>query len=289
MKTSALTRSGFTRSQRRGILALSGLVLLAQLLCLLPEPSFSENKNPAAAHWLSLQKEIDSLKLLSLDRKPGMYPFNPNFISDHKGYRLGMSVKEIDRLLAYRKSGKFVNSAREFQQVTRVSDSLLAAISPFFKFPDWVKDRYSKSRWKDVTRNRPPIVKSDINEAGKEELIAVYGIGDALSDRIIRQREILGGFVDMSQMGHIWGLSPEVVQKLNERFKVMKVPDVKKIRINDASVKELAAFPYFRYGLAKSIVTYRSMNGKIGNPDDLVEIENFPVENVKIISLYLEF
>ena len=289
MKTSALKRSGFTRSQRKGILALSALVLLAQLFCLLPEPSLSENKSLDAARWLSLQKEIDSLRLLAEKRKPAIYPFNPNFISDHKGYRLGMSIAEIDRLLDFRKSGKFVNSAREFQQVTKVSDSLLAAISPFFKFPDWVRNRHLKFNKEYERRNRGPIVKSDINEAGKEQLMAVYGIGDALSDRIIKQRELLGGFVEMSQMDLVWGLSAEVVRKLKERFDVKRIPDVKKIRINDASVKELAAFPYFRYALAKSIVTHRSMNGKIVKPDDLVEIENFPVENVKIISLYLEF
>ena len=49
-----------------------------------------------------------------------------------------MSLEEIDRLLAFRKTNKFVNSKREFQQVTKVSDSLLNKISPYFKFPDWV-------------------------------------------------------------------------------------------------------------------------------------------------------
>jgi hypothetical protein len=33
-----------------------------------------------------------------------------------------MSIEEIDRLLAYRKLNKYVNSADEFQKVTLVSD-----------------------------------------------------------------------------------------------------------------------------------------------------------------------
>jgi hypothetical protein len=53
-----------------------------------------------------------------------LYPFNPNFITDFKGYKLGMSVQEID-LLEYRKGNKYVNSPKEFQAVTQVSDSLL--------------------------------------------------------------------------------------------------------------------------------------------------------------------
>jgi hypothetical protein len=48
-----------------------------------------------------------------------------------------MSVQEID-LMEYRKGNKYVNSPKEFQAVTQVSDSLLN-VSPYFKFPDWEK------------------------------------------------------------------------------------------------------------------------------------------------------
>jgi hypothetical protein len=44
-----------------------------------------------------------------------------------------MSVLEIDRLLDYRKENKY-KPAKEFQAVTQVSDSLLNAIAPYFKF-----------------------------------------------------------------------------------------------------------------------------------------------------------
>jgi DNA uptake protein ComE-like DNA-binding protein len=48
-------------------------------------------------------------------------------------------------------------------------------------------------------------------------------------------------------------------------------------------------FPYFKYPLAKSIITYRSMNGGIKNGEDLPKIKGFPVEKSNIIVLYLEF
>ena len=62
----------------------------------------------------------------------------------------------------------------------------------------------------------------------------------------------------------------------------------KKININNASVKELTQFPFFRYQLAKEIVTYRTMNSDI-KVEDLSKIKGFPVEKIKIIALYLEF
>ena len=107
--------------------------------------------------------------------------------------------------------------------------------------------------------------------------------------RILKYKESLGGFVSMEQMKEIWGLSPEVVQSLSANFKVGALPGFKKIDINNASVKELAQFPYFKYNLAREIVIYRSMNGGIKNTADLIKIKGFPVDKESIIGLYLDF
>jgi hypothetical protein len=93
------------------------------------------DKNTLAA----LEQEYDSLHQNTLKKKtPKLFPFNPNFISSYKGYELGMSLKEIELLHNFRSSKKWINSTQDFQRVTGVSDSLLAAISPYFKFPKWV-------------------------------------------------------------------------------------------------------------------------------------------------------
>lgn len=89
-------------------------------------------------------------------------------------------------------------------------------------------------------------------------------------------------------MNDIWGLSPEVIENLNKSFHVSSTNSIKKININSASTKELSQFPFFRYNLAKEIVTYRTMNGDI-KIEDLTKIKGFPVEKLKIIALYLEF
>jgi hypothetical protein len=56
--------------------------------------------------------------------------------------------------------------------------------------------------------------------------------------------------MSMEQMNDVWGLSPEV--GLNSHFKVYTLPAVHKIDINNASLKEIAQFSYFRYALAKN-------------------------------------
>ncbi len=284
----------YTKAQRLGILVLLSLIISLQLLIYFVDFTPNEFPDPQKEKWLSVQPVPDSVPSNLAKYNSRMYPFNPNFITDFKGYKLGMSVAEIDRLLAYRKLGKYVNSAEEFRQVTQVSDSLLDAISPYFKFPDWVKNRkvFPKTAWVDYSKinqeKKQKTIKIDINKATKEELMKIYGIGDAISDRILKQKTLLGSFVSMEQMEDIWGLSPEVIEKLQEGFAVLENPQPKKIHINNASVKELGQFPYFRYPISKNIVTFRSMNGDI-KKEDLTNIKGFPLDRIEIIALYLEF
>ena len=280
----------YSKSQRIGILLFFGIIILVQGIYFFYDFTAKETIDKEQSKWLALQSTVDSLKLNNKNYKPTIYPFNPNFITDFKGYKLGMSVEEIDRLLAYRAQNKFVNSAAEFQVVTKVSDSLLKAISPYFKFPDWVKN--NKKNYQEFAKNdfsKPgKIIVLDINQATKEDLMKVYGIGDKISDRILEQKEKYGAFVSMEQMDDIWGLSPEVLEKLKSSFAVKSVTNCKKININNASVKELTQFPFFRYQLAKDIVVFRTMKGDI-KIEDLSKIKGFPLEKIKIIALYLEF
>jgi DNA uptake protein ComE-like DNA-binding protein len=284
----------FTSQQRTGIFLLFIIIIVLQAVYFFADFSVPEKTFPEKQQWISMQTEIDSLKLIKYNEKPKVYTLNPNFISDYKGYKLGMSIEEIDRLLAFRKENKYVNSVQEFQDVTKVSDSLLEVISPLFKFPDWTQNKSIFKTDKKEYVQKTYIKKEkaevlDINLATQEDLIKVYGIGEALSSRILKQKEILGCFVSMDQMKDIWGLSPEVVIELNSHFKVVIPSNLKKIAVNDASLKELSQFPYFRYALAKQIVTTRSMNGNFDNIEDLSKIKDFPVDKAKIISLYLEF
>jgi DNA uptake protein ComE-like DNA-binding protein len=280
----------YSKSQRIGILVLFLIIVVCQVFYLFSDFKVSQNSNNEQAKWLANQSLIDSLKLQDNNYKPTIYPFNPNFITDFKGYKLGMSLVEIDRLLAYRRQNKFVNSAQEFQAVTKVSDSLLKAISPYFKFPDWVKNKkeYASTYVKTDFSKVEKIVILDINEATKEDLMKVYGIGDKISDRILEQKSKLGAFVSMEQMNDVWGLSTEVIENLNKYFVVKSTANIKRISINNASVKELSQFPFFRYALAKEIVIYRSMYGDV-EIEDLTKIKGFPVDKIKIIGLYLEF
>jgi DNA uptake protein ComE-like DNA-binding protein len=281
----------FSPSQRVGLLVLFTLIIGFQIGYHFLPSKVQDETLEEQKEWLAFQTKIDSFKALKTIYKSKIYPYNPNFITDYKGYKYGMTPTQLDRLFAFRKENKYVNSAKEFQQVTKVSDSLLKEMAVYFKFPDWVnkKSKYPSTFTPFAKKEKELIVVKDINVATAEDLIKIRGIGEGISTRILKEREKFGAFATMDQMQFIWGLSPEVIEYLNQYFKVVDVSGMKKININSATLKELSAFPFFTYTIGREILIYRSMNGKIKDVADLTKIKGLSIEKVNAIALYLEF
>ena len=247
-------------------------------------------------NWLLAQNEIDSIKEVNQENSNKIYPFNPNFISDYKGYKLGMTEAQIDKLHQLRIQNKYVNSKSEFQKLTGVSNEWMKRYAIYFKFPDWVTNRTNNNYQTKYNNTYPKfdkketkIVVQDLNTADQVALEKAYMIGEKLAIKIITEREKFGSFASMDQLQFIWGISPEAIADLNKKFQIKSSGNLKKININTSTIKELQQFPYFNYTIAKNIVTFRSMNGDFKSSEDLTNVKQFPVEKLKIIALYLEF
>ena len=355
------TRSHFwNKSQRSGILYLSILIISLQLIYHFVDFSSDKKENLNFTELIEFQNKIDSLKLIEIEnRKPKVYPFNPSFITDYKGYILGMSTQEIDRLLAHREKGKYINSAKHFQQVTGISDSLLNKLKPRFKFPDWITNKKKNNFYKTSSNSfkgkkkdlnlatkedlqkingigdklstrilkfktsiggynninqlqkvyglKPEVVNKvleryyikeenkisknieiqDLNTATATDLKIINGVGDKLSVRIIEFRKSIGGFYFKDQLNEVYGLKPEVINRLFEQFQIKTKPTIKKLNINEATFKQVLHLPYIDYELTKKIFNYRDEFAEIQNIEELKKIDGFPLDKYDRIVLYL--
>jgi len=278
----------YNKRQRNGVFFLLVIIIALQLGYFFIDFSSKETIDFTAQEVALFQHEMDSLRTIALEKNtPKIYPFNPNFITDYKGYNLGMSTDEIDKLHSFRAKGNFINSANHFQQITNVSDSLLNVISPYFKFPDWVTSNTTVSKEYLKKTIQKPLVKQDINKASASDLRIVYGIGEKLANRIIAYRVKLGGFSFNNQLYEVWNLDEEVVAKVLQYFQVIEIPVIQKININEATFKEVLAIVYVDYELTKKIMNYRDEVAEIQSIEDLKKIDGFPVEKFDRIALYL--
>ena len=280
----------FNRSQRNGILLLvffiSGYLVINYYVDFSKENLLDINSKEVIA----IQKELDSLRTIEVEsKKPKVFPFNPNFLTDFKGYTLGMSTEEIDRLLAFRKENKWINSVKDFKKVTKVSDSLLNKISPYFKFPDWVtnsksKNKYVKREFKEKTFKQ----KIDLNLATQGQLEELNGIGKTFSKRIIDYRNKLGGFTNDIQLYEVYGLDFQATNSILKEFTVKTPKEIIKMNLNSISASDISTIPSISFDIAKKIWEFRILNEGIKSFSELENIEGLTKRKLQGIQLYLK-
>lgn len=136
--------------------------------------------------------------------------------------------------------------------------------------------------------NQPktPIVVKDINQATPEDLQLIKGIGPVYSLRIVKYRDLLGGFSQTNQLSEVYGLNDTTIHEILQHFGIQSPP--KKIPINSDSVKILANHPYISYDLAWIIINYRKQNGDILSFEDLQKIKAIDEETLSRIRPYLD-
>lgn len=283
----------FSNSQRNGIFLLAILIVVFQ--CIYVFVDFSSEEAPEDTVVLEkLRQQVDSLKRVKAEiEKPKVYPFNPNYITDFRGYTLGMSVDEIDRLLEFRAKNQWINSAKQFQEVTKISDSLLAVLEPSFSFPAWISNTKPSI---DNSKNTDPNAfklksfeqKIDLNTATAQDLQIVNGIGPKLSENIIKYRnKFKGGFISEIQLQDIYGLSPEVIERIKNDFAVKTPRIIEKINLNTATREQLVTIQHIDYEIAHYIIEQRTLRDSFKSFDELLRVKNFPIQKFEIIKLYL--
>lgn len=277
----------FNKKQRNGIFWLGLIIIIFQSIYLFADFSNPKTRTEDDKEFLALQHQLDLLN--KRDTVAGtykIYPFNPNFLTDYRAYVLGLNSEEIDRLLAFREDGKYVNSAIEFQQVTQISDSLLAVIAPHFKFAEY---KGKGKRFTDEKEKEDESIgkKKDINLASAKELIEINGIGEKLAARIIEYRKTLKGFTFDDQIREVYFLPPETADKLLLQYEVKEKPAIAKLNVNEATFKEILALPYIDYGLTKRIFNYKKARLRIDSLEELKKIDSFPLDKFDRIAVYL--
>ena len=270
----------FAKSEQGGILLFIMLIVIVLAIYFFVDFSSEETLDTSSPDVLLKQKQIDSLRLAEVEaRKPILYPFNPNFITDYKAYTIGMPTKAFDRLQAFRKEDKWINSIPDFQKVTGVSNDWLDSISPYFKFPDWVTNPKPKlafkSSFSDLNKEKTFNQKIDLNIATAEDLQQVSGIGEALSERIINYRN------------KVYGLSLHVVNGAKKLFTVKTPKLLKKLNVNTATASDLATVPGINFDLGKKIWEFTKLREGIGSLKELEKIEGITANKIERFQLYL--
>ena len=96
----------------------------------------------------------------------------------------------------------------------------------------------------------------DLNTADSVTLLTLYGIGPSFAKRIVKYRNLLGGFYTKAQLLEVYGFDQDRLDKIDANCEVSS-GGIKKINVNTVKTEELKKHPYFDYYTAKAIVDQR--------------------------------
>ncbi len=242
--------------------------------------------------------------------------FDPNTVSFESLVSMGISEKKAQTLINYRNAGKvfrepddlldtygwtnedlasllpYLHIATEYRQADKSLHYGQSPLTPNESRPypsrersasarsdsSGTSERYRSNKFKTLTRVDP-------NTADTTLLQRIPGIGSYYSRSIVRLRERLGGITHLEQLFEINNFPEEALQW----FELPTQPAVRKMNINKASFKQLAAHPYVGYEHTKAIQNYIRLYGPITSTEQLRNIHIFTDEELNRLIPYLDF
>lgn len=127
----------------------------------------------------------------------------------------------------------------------------------------------------------------EINNADTADLKKIPGIGSAYAKRIVKYRNLLGGFVNIDQLKEVWGIDDLMFEQINSFFTLD--PNTKRTKVNKATVQELNKHPYITYQQAQIILDIRTRKGNIKSTNRLSLLEEFSESDIERLRPYLDF
>lgn len=279
------TRHHWTRVQKRSLLYfLLCIVCIIGVQFLLPiakEPSLLINTQAVEINMALA--ELTQIKITdSLSKLPQKKAFNPNFINEYQLKAFGLSTEVMNKVEAYRAEGKWINSIKDFQTITGISDSLLEEVKAYLKFPDFVNQKKQNS-----FKAQEKIVQTDLNQADLSALMEVSGIGEVLANRIIEWRDKLGGFASIAQLKHVYGLNDYAKGNLLKHFYIKETEVKPRFNINVTTASDLATVPGLNFDLAKKIWEFCQLREGVDDISELNKIDGLTEYKLDLIRIYL--
>jgi DNA uptake protein ComE-like DNA-binding protein len=96
----------------------------------------------------------------------------------------------------------------------------------------------------------------DLNTADTAQLMQLRGIGPTFARRIVKYRDMLGGYYTKEQLLEVYGFDSMRYEMVKDEVYVNDSAIIK-INLNKATVKELAQHVYIDWKLANAIAKYR--------------------------------
>lgn len=233
------------------------------------------------------------------------FRFDPNTVSEEDFAKLGFKAYQTKMLMNYRQAGGFFKDKSDFKKLYFVNDSIydrhgdfILISNPFLKTDTVPTNR--QRNWK-VTSGREKVEKIQLehldekrepffvkmNQSDTSEWKRFYGIGSGYANRIVKYRDIIGGYVRKDQLLEVYGFDTALYYKISEQL-IVDSTFIKRMNLNTVSTYKLSKHPYITWNMARVITDSRVQDGRFETKEDLLKRNLLNEVLYRKIAEYLE-
>ena len=207
-----------------------------------------------------------------------LHRFDPNVADLDELKGLGFSNYQATNLLAYRKSGGKIKSKEDLLKIYGVDSGL------YLKLADYIDIGEEEVNAVEVVL--PVISPLELNSADTLSLIELPGIGPAYARRIVRYRELLGGYYSKDQLRELYNFPEETYEAISDYLSADTML-ITKLRINFLEYSELIRHPYLNKEQVNQLLEKRRIKGSYKNISELESIQAFDNETLRKLRPYI--
>ena len=212
------------------------------------------------------------------------FEFDPNDLSVDKWKHLGLSEKTINNIRKYLKKGGRFYKPEDIKKIYGLKMDWYKQAEPYIKIREINATDVNTGTRKLVNEKKAPLI--ELNSADSLLLTDLRGIGPVLAGRILKYRNLLGGFVRKEQLLEVYGLSYETFENISQAVNI-DTNGITRIDLNSAAYTKLIRHPYLDVYTVKGILNYRDIQGNIKDVNELIDNRIIPEENFSKIKPYL--
>lgn len=153
-----------------------------------------------------------------------------------------------------------------------ITEDQFNALEPFIEINETDKKENQVKREIDKPKQIKII---ELNSATEKELTELTGIGESYAKRILKYKEILGGFYSKEQLLEVYGMDSTRYNMFVHQVMV-DTSLIVKIDLNIASYEELIKKQYLSKYQVQAILKYRELKGKFLTTEELISNKILP-------------
>lgn len=205
--------------------------------------------------------------------------FNPNTATKNELINIGFKPYLANNLIKFRSSGAVFYDKTDLLKIYGMDTLFFDKIEPYI-FIDTIN--LHSDNIEVVNEN----LLIEINSAEATDLIKLKGIGSVYSERIIKYRDRLGGFISVNQLTEVYGINPETIENISENI-MIDTSLVTCININTADFTSLIRHPYIEKENVQAILNYRKLVGEFIDKSELLSQKVISEELYSKLSPYI--